>query len=206
VRPRPAIALRGGPQGVDSRPVAVYYVIGIALVVWAIVLTTVGVTREGFPPSRSTGRRLMAVSALLVAATVVAVIVTSEREHPREHAEAEAAAEKAEAKAGAGEASAPAGGGEAPGKTAEVVEAEYSVKLSAGNTLAPGKQTFEVANDGKIPHDLAVEGPGGEKKTPLIDPSKRARLEVALKPGDYKLYCTVPGHEQLGMKTEVTVR
>jgi uncharacterized cupredoxin-like copper-binding protein len=183
--------------------VAVYYVIGIALVVWAVVLTAMGVTRDDFPPSRPAGRALMAVSALLVAGTVAAVVLGSEREHPREEAKAEAA-EKAEGRRGeAGKPRAPGGAG---GGAAEVVEDEYSVKLPGGTTLGAGKQTFEVANAGKIPHDLAVEGAGAEKKTPLIDAGEKAKLEVELKPGRYKLYCTVPGHEQLGMRSEVTVR
>jgi uncharacterized cupredoxin-like copper-binding protein len=66
--------------------------------------------------------------------------------------------------------------------------------------------TFEVANKGKIPHDLAIEGSGGNEKTPLIDAGKTGKLEVELVAGDYKFYCSVPGHEQLGMKAEVTVR
>jgi plastocyanin len=183
--------------------VAAYYVIGIVLVIWALALTAVGLTRDGFPPSRPGGRGLIAVSALLVAATVAAVVLTSEREHPREEAKAEAA-EKAEAERGGGAPGGKRGGAE--GGPVEVVEREYSVKLAGGATLGAGDQTFDVANEGKIPHDLAVEGAGAEKKTPLIDPGDKARLDVALNPGKYKLYCTVPGHEQLGMKTEVTVR
>ena len=184
---------------------AAYYVIGIVLVIWALALTAVGLTRDGFPPSRPGGRGLIAVSALLVAATVAAVILTSEREHPREEAKAEAA-EKAEAERGGEAPGGKTGGGAREGRPIEVSEVEYSVKLGGGSTLKGGDQTFDVANEGKVPHDLAVEGAGAEKKTPLIDPGDKARLDVALKPGKYKLYCTVPGHEQLGMKTEVTVR
>jgi uncharacterized cupredoxin-like copper-binding protein len=29
---------------------------------------------------------------------------------------------------------------------------------------------------------------------------------VDLPPGEYKFYCTVPGHEQSGMKVDVTVK
>jgi uncharacterized cupredoxin-like copper-binding protein len=39
----------------------------------------------------------------------------------------------------------------------------------------------------------------------LIDPGKSSELKVNLKPGQYKFYCSVPGHEQLGMKEEVKV-
>ena len=30
-------------------------------------------------------------------------------------------------------------------------------------------------------------------------------MAVTLKPGKYHLYCTVPGHEQAGMKVDITV-
>ena len=53
-----------------------------------------------------------------------------------------------------------------------MTEDEYSIKLAGGNTLEEGIVTFDVVNKGKIPHDLAIEGSGGEDKTPLIDPGK----------------------------------
>jgi plastocyanin len=193
----------------DSRLVAVYYVIGIALVLWALALTALGVTRPGFPPTRQGGRALMAVSGVLVAGTLIAVIASTEREHPREEAKAEAA-ERAEAR----EQLAPggrAGGQEAGEKQAEggivpVVEDEYSVKLPGGSALGAGPYAFNVVNRGKIEHDLAVEGAGVDEKTPLIKGGDSAKLEVQLETGRYKLYCTVPGHEELGMKTDLTVR
>jgi uncharacterized cupredoxin-like copper-binding protein len=176
---------------------AVYYVLGSALVVFALVLFAIGQTREGFPPSVSAGRRLMAVAGILVAATFAVLVATTEKEHPREHAKAEAAEKKVEGEA--------PGGPQRAGGAVPVSEKEYSVQLAGGDTLGPGRNSFDVTNEGKIEHDLAVEGAGIEKKTPLIAPGKSAKLEVGLKPGKYKLYCTVPGHEQLGMRTEVTV-
>jgi uncharacterized cupredoxin-like copper-binding protein len=189
--------------------VAVYYIIGIALVIWALVLTALGVTRDNFPLSKEGGRGLMAISAVLVFGALVAVLVTTEREHPREEAKAKAA-ERAEAR----EKLAPGGsarGHEAGEKQAEggiftVVEDEYSVKLPSGSTLEAGPYGFDVVNRGKIEHDLAVEGPGVREKTPLIKGGDSTKLEVQLEPGKYKLYCTVPGHEQLGMETDLTVR
>jgi uncharacterized cupredoxin-like copper-binding protein len=80
---------------------------------------------------------------------------------------------------------------------------ETEFKIALGSTeLKAGKITFDVKNDGKIPHDLAVKG--GEK-TKLIQPGGSAQLTVTLKPGKYHLYCTVPGHEQAGMKVDITV-
>jgi uncharacterized cupredoxin-like copper-binding protein len=82
-----------------------------------------------------------------------------------------------------------------------VTETEFKIAMPA--TLAAGKYTFEVKNDGKIPHDLAIRG---GPKTKLIDPGGEAQLEVNLLPANYRFYCSVPGHEQAGMKIEVKVR
>ena len=187
---------------------AAYYVLGIAFVVWALAMTALGLSRGDFPPTRSAGRSMMALSAAIAVGTLTALLVTTDREHPREEAKAEAAEKKAEQTAGGAPGEAAKGGAPAPAKgggNVQVVEKEYSVALPGGTDLKPGSYSFEVSNQGKIQHDIAVEG-GGEKKTPLIDPGKQAKLAVDLKPGKYKLYCTVPGHEQLGMKAEVTVK
>jgi uncharacterized cupredoxin-like copper-binding protein len=182
-----------------------YYVLGIAMVVLAIVLSAIGLTRENFPPSTRVGRAIIGGTLLLVLAGMVTLVAVTHVEHPREEA-AEAAAKRAEAKGG-GEAKAPEKAGGAPrGKTVEAVEKEFSIALQDGKTLQAGGYTFDVANQGKIDHDLAVEGNGLEKKTPLINPGKTTQLAVELKAGKYKLYCTVPGHEQSGMKVDVTVR
>jgi plastocyanin len=152
--------------------------------------------RDKDSPDKSTGRVLMAVSAGLAIAVFAALLATTEKEHPREEANKERAAERAAEEPSAG------------GETAyAVTEKEYSVDLVGSTTLHPGPLAFEVKNVGKVPHDLAIEGGGAkEPKTPLIDPGKSGRLQANLTPGKYTLYCTVPGHEQLGMKTEVTVK
>lgn len=187
-----------------------YYVLAIVLVVGAVVLSFFGLARPDFPRNVGIGRAIVLFSALMVAVTIVVLLTTTHREHPREEAKAEA---KAEGKTGAAAeqpaAGKPAGGKAAGGKAAgpvKVEEKEYSITLPGGSALATGKLTLEVANLGKIEHDLAVEGAGKEAKTPLIDPGKTEALKVDLSPGRYKLYCTVPGHEQLGMKTEVTAK
>jgi uncharacterized cupredoxin-like copper-binding protein len=84
----------------------------------------------------------------------------------------------------------------------DVKVAETEFKIATEATLKAGKVVFEVKNDGKIPHDLAIKG---GPKTKLIQPGGEAQLEADLKPGKYHLYCTVPGHEAAGMKIDVTV-
>ena len=83
-----------------------------------------------------------------------------------------------------------------------VMVKETEFKIAMPSTLSAGKYTFDVEDDGKLPHDLAIKGGA---KTKLIQPSGKAELSVTLKPGKYHFYCTVPGHEQAGMKIDVTV-
>jgi len=85
--------------------------------------------------------------------------------------------------------------------TVAVTETEFKITL-ASTSLKAGKITFDIKNTGKIAHDLAIKG---GQKTNLIQPGKSGQLTVTLKPGKYHLYCTVPGHEQAGMKVDVTV-
>ena len=174
-----------------------YYVLGIAMVVLAVVLSAVGLTREGFPPTQGMARAIIGGTAALVLVGAVVLLLTTHKEHPRAEAAEKAAEERAK--------EAEAGGGE-QGKAIRAVENEFSIELTGGNTLVGGKYTFDVVNEGKIEHDLAIEGDGVEEKTPLIDPGKGARLPADLKPGEYRFWCTVPGHAESGMETDVTVR
>jgi uncharacterized cupredoxin-like copper-binding protein len=94
----------------------------------------------------------------------------------------------------------------APAKPAAttVTVSETEFKITLGSTdLKAGEITFQVKNDGKIPHDLAIKGTSD--KTNLIPAGGTAELKVTLKAGKYELYCTVPGHEAAGMKLNITV-
>jgi uncharacterized cupredoxin-like copper-binding protein len=94
----------------------------------------------------------------------------------------------------------------APAKPAatKVPVSEVEFKITVGSTdLKAGEITFEVKNDGKIPHDLAIKGTSD--KTNLIPAGGTAELKVTLKAGKYELYCSVPGHEAAGMKLNITV-
>lgn len=87
------------------------------------------------------------------------------------------------------------------GAVVQVQEKEYKITL-ATRDVRHGAVTFVVKNVGKIPHDLSIQG---GKHTPSIGPGKTAKLTVTLKKGSYTLYCSVPGHRQLGMVTKLTV-
>jgi plastocyanin len=97
----------------------------------------------------------------------------------------------------------PSGGG--AGQTVQVSEKEFKITLPS-TTLKPGSYTFDLSNDGKIQHDLTIDGPGvNNAKTPLINGGQHATLKVKLAAGTYDFYCSVPGHKQLGMDVKVKV-
>jgi uncharacterized cupredoxin-like copper-binding protein len=89
--------------------------------------------------------------------------------------------------------------------TINVNETEYKLDMPA--TAIAGQTTFHVTNQGKIPHNLVVEGSGIEQKLPAdIKPGQSADLMVDLKAGTYEVYCPVDGHKDLGMKVDLTVQ
>jgi uncharacterized cupredoxin-like copper-binding protein len=91
------------------------------------------------------------------------------------------------------------------GQTVQVSEKEFKITLPS-TTLKPGSYTFDLSNDGKIQHDLTIDGPGvSNAKTPLINGGQHATLKVKLTAGTYDFYCSVPGHKQLGMDVKVKV-
>lgn len=98
----------------------------------------------------------------------------------------------------------PSGGG-GGAQTVQVSEKEFKITLPS-TTLKPGSYTFDLSNDGKIPHDLTIAGPSvSNAKTPVINGGQHATLKVKLSAGTYDFYCSVPGHKQLGMDVKVKV-
>lgn len=105
------------------------------------------------------------------------------------------------------------GGAEGGGSPEAAGSASLSVSLTdfALNpdqlTAPSGRElVFEVSNDGQSVHTFAVDTGNGVKVTPEIASGSSATLTVpALADGDYKISCTVPGHEDLGMVGTLTV-
>ena len=91
------------------------------------------------------------------------------------------------------------------GETVDIAETEYKLDPSDA-TVKAGSVTFNVSNDGSTVHNLEIEGNGVEEETEDLQPGASGELTVDLKPGSYEMYCSIDGHEDLGMKGEVTVQ
>lgn len=84
---------------------------------------------------------------------------------------------------------------------------EFHLTLSRASVKA-GVVQIELQNDGQDPHDLRVRRVGGSHtfSIPLVDPGKRRTLAIHVKPGSYRLWCSVANHAQLGMQAVLRVR
>jgi len=99
--------------------------------------------------------------------------------------------------------------------TAPVAPASGALELGVkGNELAfdkkaltarAGKVTIVLTNSSPIPHDIAIRGAGVHAKGPTVTGGGRSTVTATLKPGTYTFYCTLPGHEQGGMRGTLTV-
>ena len=70
----------------------------------------------------------------------------------------------------------------------------------------PGKVTVKSLNKSSVPHNISVQGPGVMQAGPVVSGGATSQISVDLKPGSYTFLCTVPGHEQAGMKGTLTVK
>ncbi len=85
----------------------------------------------------------------------------------------------------------------------EIILKEFTLEPDL-TTINTGVVIFEVKNDGFIEHNFIIEGI--DEKIELIFPQESETLELELLPGEYKLVCTLPGHEEAGMVSEITVQ
>ena len=190
-----------------------FYVSGGVLAAWAAALSAVGLRRPDFPGSQAVSRSTMAVTAVLVVATMATAVLTTA---PPEHEEAARPASPEQGQQGGA-----SGGGPppspAPGETGAPPGGGATLEVSAdpGGELAyeqrsltaqAGRIQIDFVNRSPVPHDVRIEGPGGRQLggTRRITNSQTT-ANVTLQPGRYTFYGSVPGHRQAGMQGALTV-
>jgi hypothetical protein len=95
----------------------------------------------------------------------------------------------------------------APLSRVQVVALEFHYRLSRVRVPA-GPVRIELANFGQDEHDLQLQRVGGSivYHLPKAIPGQRRILNVRLKPGLYRLSCSVADHAALGMRAQLRVR
>jgi uncharacterized cupredoxin-like copper-binding protein len=76
----------------------------------------------------------------------------------------------------------------------------------AFRTLAAGRVEFDAANQGEDDHNLSVRAGGTEYGHVDLAPGEEGSIVLQLAPGTYTLYCSLTGHEEQGMRTDISVR
>ena len=148
--------------------------------------------------------KLVAMLALLLAAFALAACGGGDDTTSDTAAEAPTTQEES-----GGEGEKEAEGGTAGSATLDV-EADPSGTLAFTSdkaTAKAGKVTVNFTNPAPVPHDVRIEDSGGEDigGTEVITESNES-ASVDLKPGEYKFFCSVPGHRQAGMEGTLTVK
>jgi plastocyanin len=88
-----------------------------------------------------------------------------------------------------------------------VKSAEYYFVLSRPSVKA-GEVTIELNNQGEDPHNLNLRPEGSDAEPlqiPETDSLQRSVASFDLEPGKYRLWCSLPEHEERGMATSLTV-
>jgi plastocyanin len=88
-----------------------------------------------------------------------------------------------------------------------VTAREWSLVLSR-TTLPAGDAIVELDNMGEDAHNLRIErvdGGGSAFDVPLAESGEVKSGRTTVAPGEYKLYCALPGHEAQGMRARLNV-
>ncbi|MGI8857037.1 MAG: cupredoxin domain-containing protein [Thermomicrobiales bacterium] len=93
------------------------------------------------------------------------------------------------------------GGG--AGATINATEKDFAISLD-NSSVAAGSVTFKIKNDGPSPHNITIKEMN--KASDNIDAGKTGQFTIDLPAGTYTVICNIPGHEQLGMHTMLTVK
>jgi uncharacterized cupredoxin-like copper-binding protein len=97
--------------------------------------------------------------------------------------------------------------GAAEGHVVEIDVADSGlafVKTSA--TASAGPVVIRSMNPQSTGHDIALKGNGVDETGDIVSDGGVSTITIAdLQPGSYTFYCSVPGHEQAGMKGTLTV-
>jgi plastocyanin len=74
-------------------------------------------------------------------------------------------------------------------------------------TAKAGNVSIDFTNTSPLGHNMTIESSAGKiiGSTPTFQGGSKA-LALALKPGTYKFFCSVPGHRQAGMEGTLTVK
>ena len=72
-------------------------------------------------------------------------------------------------------------------------------------TANAGTVELKSKNPQSVTHDISIKGNGVDEQGNQVSSGGVSTVTADLKPGTYTFYCSVPGHEEAGMKGTLTV-
>src|SRR4051794_30717949 len=201
------------PLAVESHEIPFLIAAGV-FVVFAVIVGLLGVNSDKFSTSKGGPLAVMGLAVLFAAGVMTAAVATAQKPS-KEDVEPLKTTPEASIEPGSSAPAAPSGGGEAakPAPTGRslklAADPSGQIKYDTDKLAAKaGEVSIDFTNAAPTPHDVTVRKAGGGKelgKTPQITSSK-AKLTLKLAKGDYEYFCSVPGHEQAGMKGTLKVQ
>ncbi len=201
-----------------------FYVFGIALAVSAVLVSIAGLRMKDFP-----GKAFPVVVlwfAILVGGAATFAVLHSKDEKADHEVEYVKAGEEFEKEtsngpyetSGSEESESEGEGGEAegepeaaakgPGGTVKLAASESALEFDTTELSSKsGEVKIEFDNPSAIPHNVEVEDEGGKVLggTETISSGEESTT-IALEPGTYTFFCSVPGHREAGMEGTLTVK
>jgi hypothetical protein len=87
----------------------------------------------------------------------------------------------------------------------QVSAKEFELDLSRP-IIRSGAAVVQFVNFGEDPHDLQLVRDGGAPvRFSVAQPGEVLSRDVVLAPGRYRVFCSLPGHEALGMHESLVV-
>jgi len=179
-----------------------FFIAAGLLVAWAVFVSAIGIRSERFPSSARQGRLLIAGTAVLVAFAVTMAVVTAKTPPPAPPYTTSVVTD-GEAPPVTPVYAAPTNGPLALSANPKGELAYSTTTLTASSSHV----TIDFTNRSPLPHNVTIANAQNKVlgATPTFTGGSRT-LTLNLAPGTYTFYCSVPGHEQAGMKGTLIVR
>ncbi len=197
---------------------SVFYFLGGALVVAALVLSAIGIRRrDSFPNSKGEMAGLLVVFALIVAGTATYAVANAREEQDKRNADlAKEEAVAAQENAGPDQAQGGAGAAKPAKPAAQGSEQTLDVSSPASGDLLFDPDGFQVNagtitiaydNPSPVTHNIALEDDQGKVLAQSEDVTGGSvEITAPLTPGQYTYFCAIPGHRQAGMEGTLEVQ
>lgn len=202
-----------------------FFVLGITLVVSAVLVAVAGLRFESFPPNRLALLGVVVWFVALVGGTTTFAVLNARDEQQKREAEEAAAPSSTSTTTSTTSTSttststtstpttsttATSTAAGAAGSTVKISadpSGQLAFQQKAVTASKPGPVTIDFTNESPIGHDVHVADSSGKDLggTNVITGGS-ASATVDLRPGKYTFFCSVPGHEQAGMKGTLTVK